>query len=273
MKFKISFLLLILLTGIGTTVFAMDSSIDLGIYQCSETMEKVTVTLKEAVAVKKTGPDRYEYSFSGTIENGSDAGIMEVVYTFTLYDEDGKEFRSFGEVYDGQDEAIPPHTKIEFSHDGIKWGAQSVPASVSIGISSVKTETELPPVRLPQKGDYLFRALDDENLSDIRENPPVELSFHIDQGGYGQTASFEKGELLDRAIDLFCDIKIGDETKEWVTDNYNSIRITWEDGSESHISLNQYCLEYYAHSIPHVFELENLDDFWSFAEDYLMEDE
>ena len=129
---------------------------DLKISNGSATQEGVTVTLEKAAAQKKTNPSRYEYSFSGTIENNSDVGVMRVIYTFSICDKDGEEFRSFGIPYDGVNEAIPPHGAVSFSHDGIKWGAQSVPASVSIGISSVQTEDELPPAHVPQKGEYLL---------------------------------------------------------------------------------------------------------------------
>ena len=126
---------------------------DLKISNGSATQEGVTVTLEKAAAQKKTNPSRYEYSFSGTIENNSDVGVMRVIYTFSICDKDGEEFRSFGIPYDGVNKAIPPHGAVSFSHDGIKWGAQSVPASVSIGISSVQTEDELPPAHVPQKGE------------------------------------------------------------------------------------------------------------------------
>ena len=81
------------------------------------------------------------------------------------------------------------------------------------------------------------------------------------------------GQLLDEALDLFCNIRIGEETGEMVTDNYNWISLTWKDGSKSSISLNLRNLEHYIHSEPHIFTLENLGDFWSFASDYLEEDE
>lgn len=232
----------------------------------------VTVTLESAAAQRQIKPDRYEYSFAGTIENNSDEGVMQVIYTFALRDENGEEFRSFAEVYDGEDTAIPPHTSIEFHHDGIKWGAQSVPAAVEIGISSVKTETELPPVHVPKKGEYLYQALGDEKLANIKEKPPVELSFHVDQGGYGRTAVFTEGEALKKAIALLCDIQIGEESGEWVTDNYNGIGLKWDDGSYTGISLNLNNLEYWAHSSIHTYELKNLGAFWSYCEDYLEED-
>ncbi|MBQ8955243.1 MAG: hypothetical protein IJ048_14145, partial [Clostridia bacterium] len=232
----------------------------------------VIATLDKAAAETNPETGGFTYTLTGTLENNSDEGIMQVIYTFALIDENGEEFRSFAIVYDGEDTAIPPRTKIDFNHDDVKWGKQSIPAVVEIGISSVKTETELPPVHVPQTGEYLYQALGDEKLANIREEPPVELSFHVDQGGYGRTATFKKGGALDKAIELFCAIKIGEESGEWVTDNYNGIEFVWEDGSYTGISLNLSNLEYWAHSILHTYELENLDAFWSYCAEYLQED-
>lgn len=94
----------------------------------------------------------------------------------------------------------------------------------------------------------------------------------MDQGGYGRTAAFGEGDALDWAVELLCEIKIGEESGEWVTDNYNWISLKWADGSYTGISLNLSNLEYWAHSTPHTFELEKLGEFWSFCEKYLEED-
>lgn len=273
MKKFIMILQAALLLLIIASVPASASGRDLTIIGSPAISGEVTVTLENATAVKKTNPERYEYSFSGSIENNSDEGIMQVIYTFALADANGDEFRSFGEVYDGEDQAIPPHTAIRFSHDGIKWGAQSVPSSVKVGISSIKTESELPPANVPHAGDRLYQALGDEKLAHIRENPPAELLFHIDQGGYGRTATFQKGSQLDRAVELLCDVTIGEEPGAMITDNYNRIRLKWEDGSETTISLNLFSLEYYIHSIPHSYQLEHLDAFWDYCSGFLADDE
>lgn len=232
----------------------------------------MSVTLNRAAAERKSSPDRFEYSLYGTIENNSDEGILQVVYTFAFFDENGEEFRSFGEVFDGEDTALAPHTQTSFSVEGVKWGAQSVPASVELGISSVKTEAELPPAYLPQPGDYLYQIAGDERLANMKEEPPVELAFHVDQGGCGRTATFAGDETLEQAVSLFCDIRIGAESDEWVTDNYNWIRLTWEDGTYSYISLNLMNFEYSVHSSTHTYSLENLDAFWFYAEAYLEAD-
>ena len=261
---------LVTLPAFAVTGYGKENNLE--ITDSSASLDDVTVTLSTATAQRMAKPDRYEYSFSGTIENHSDEGIMRVIYTFALADDSGDVFFRFSETYDGLDKAIPPHSKISFSHEGVKWGAQSVPHSVSVDISSVKTETELPPARIPQQGEYLFKVYD-EKLANIRKEPPVMLSFHVDQGGYGRTATFTKGEALKKAVELFCKIRIGEESRSSVTDNYNGIRLCWEDGTESLINLNLYDLEFEIHSMPHSYHLEHLDDFWDYTSAFLEDDE
>ena len=255
----------------GTEMGSVNNKIILEIRNSPARRDGAVVTLETAEAEKT---DRgFRYSFGGTIENDSDEGIMQVIYTFALIDENGEEFRSFGEVYDGQDTAILPHTKIDFFLDDVRWGPQSVPACVSLGIGTVKTEAELPPVHIPAVGEYLYQVLGDDKLANIKTEPPVELAFHVDMGGYGRTAVFKKGEDLDKAVGLLCDIRIAGETNEWVTDNYNWISLTWADGTQTSISLNLRNLEYSIHSVPHSYQLEHLNEFWKFAESYLVEDQ
>ena len=134
----------------------------------------VTVTLEKAEA-KRSDNGGFVYLLQGTIENTSDEGIMKVVYTFSLRDQSGEEYRSFGEVYDGEVTAIPPHSRIEFSHDDVRWGPQSVPASVAIGISSVQTETELPPAHIPMP----VRRLMTGSLRRLRKNPRLNSVFTL----------------------------------------------------------------------------------------------
>lgn len=260
------------LGGRGDSAPAEPGERDLRVVNSPAALEGVTVTLERATAVQDPKTGAFTYTFAGTLENGSDEGVMQVIYTFALIDVNGEEYRSFSEVFDGEDAAIPPHTRIDFTHDGIKWGKQSIPAAVEIGVASVMTEAELPPAHVPRGGEYLYQALGDEKLANIGKEPPVELKFHVDQGGYGRTAAFRAGSALDRAVELLCAIRIGAESDEWVTDNYNWIELTWKDGSRTGISLNLGNLEYAVHSTLHTYALENLGGFWSYCEGYLEED-
>lgn len=234
------------------------------------TSDGVTVTLKSAFAQKSE--DGFTYTLVGSIGNNSDEGIMQVNYTIALIDDNGEEFDSVELNYDGEDAAIPPQSAVDFSQDNFTWFRETVPAAVRISISSVKSETELPPVHVPKAGEYLYQAIGDENLENIKEEPPVEIIFHVDHGGNGMTAVINEGNVIDRAIELFCEIRIREESGVFTTDNYNGIGFKWKDGSDIYISLNLANLEYSIHSTIHTYELEHLDGFWSFCADYLEKD-
>ena len=143
---------------------------------------------------------------------------------------------------------------------------------ISFSGTDAQTEGGEPSADTPVTGGYLYQALGNEKLANIMNEPPVELLFHVDQGGDGRTAVFSEGEALDQAVALLCNIRIGEETDEWVTDNYNWISAEWADGSETFISLNLNNLEYYKNSETYLYKLENLADFWSYCESYLEED-
>lgn len=131
-----------------------------------------------------------------------------------------------------------------------------------------KAETEQSPAKELKTGDYLYQAFGNEKLADIKEEPPVKLTFHVDQEGNGKTATLTEGDALDHAVELFCAIQVGEVVDVFYTDSYNGIGFTWEDGSGTYIILTQDYLEYSVHS----YELEHLDEFWSFCADYLEAD-
>lgn len=239
----------------------------LEVMDSSATKDGVTLTLTSAAT--KRYSSGFTYTFEGTLQNNAAEGITQVAYTVVLIGKDGKELTSYDLVYDAEDVAIRPNAQVNFTSDAIIWRNTSVPASVKLSAISVKTEAELPPAHVPKEGEYLYQALRDKNLENIKEEPPVKLSLYVDQGGSGRTAIFREGAVLDKAVELFCAIQIGKESEEWVTDNYNGITLTWENGSESHISLNLYNLELSVHSKLRIYDLQHLDEFWSFCSDYL----
>ena len=194
---------------------------------------------------------------------------MQVRYAIAILDASGEKTHLFDFVYDGEDTAIQPQGMIYFDHDEFDWGERTDATAAKLYIMDVKTEDELPPAHVPKPGEYLYMALGDEKLANIKEEMPVELTLHVDRGGAASYAVFREGDAMQKAVDLFCAIQIGEETDEWVTDNYNGIWLTWEDGSQTCISLNLYNLECFVHSKIHLYDLNHLDAFWSYCEDYL----
>lgn len=260
-------------TGLAgsSSVEAADGVQALGVSDAS-TLGGVTVTLNE-VAMWQEESYRYNLAYDVTIKNDSSEDIMSVMYAVTLFDADGNEIRSFAKIYDGEDHVLAAGEETDDSFEGVA-GKDHAPATVTVEVTSVTTAAELPPVHLPQEGEYLYQAIGDDKLANIEEEPPVKMTFHQDQGGAGKTALFSDGGSLSQAIDLFCDIRIGAESGEWVTDNYNYVAFEWADGTQSFVSLNLRNLEFSAHpNMAHTYELENLDAFWSFALSCAVEDD
>lgn len=131
-----------------------------------------------------------------------------------------------------------------------------------LGMVSVSAE-ETPSVSLPQKGDYLYQAVNKEYLQNIREEQPVEIILRIDHMGAGEVADITDPDTIQQMVDLFCEIRIGDETQEWVTDNYNGVQFIFADGTKEGISLNLKNLELSVSKEYRMYELVDLDPFWN----------
>ena len=262
MKYIIA-ILIAFLTMLGITCGNQAPELD---YNSTSTYEGITVTLTDAqLSVNKNGA--YVVEVDANISNDANApeGIMEVKYTLTLLNADGEELHSATVYYDKQDRAIAPGETVTDTWK-IQRKVDTKPAAVTVEIKSVQTESELPPVHLPQKGEPLYRALSNDKLQNIKNEPPIKIEAGIDQGGYLRVATFAESEELATATKLFCDITVGEETEEWVTDNYNYIVLTWPDETTTFISINLYNLEFSAHGYWHVYELDNLGPFWSYVE-------
>lgn len=133
-------------------------------------------------------------------------------------------------------------------------------------VTENKTTEELPPLHVPEEGEYLYQALNNEALKTLPENLPVRITVHVDRMGYGQEAVFEKGRGLEEAVDAFLQIRVGPDGAPMVTDNYNWFLFEWEDGTSCMIRLNLYCLEYYVNGLYHSYYLTDAEDFWRLAQ-------
>lgn len=234
-------------------------------------LDGVSATLSHVTAQEDPKSGRWTYTLAGTLENISDKEIERVICTIKALDEHGTQCWAFAYICEGEDDGFLPHTSVTFDIDHIARREKLIPTTVDIEITSVEFAPD--PSASPLKpGELIYLALDDEKLANIKTDPPVELSFHVDQGGYGRTATFTEGAALDQALELFCAIQIGKETNGWVTDNYNSIWLTWKDGTKTGIGLNLYNLEYSTDSTFHIYKLIHLSEFWSYCEEFLMED-
>ena len=231
----------------------------------ASTLDGVSVEL-ESVSMEyreKTGSTIFQVETKVT--NGSDVDIMQVEYELSCLDAQGTVLDTFTCTYNGGDKALAPGESV-IDEKGFQKKLDGEAATMGLELLSVTTAEEMPPVRLPQTGEYLYETLMlGAGMPDITKVKPDAIRFGIDQGGYLREALFDKGEPLDEAITAFSQIKVGDEVDEFVTDNYNYIELEF-GGTFYHVNLNLYNLEASAYDNWHIYQLENLEPLWNLAE-------
>lgn len=119
------------------------------------------------------------------------------------------------------------------------------------------------------KGEPLYLSLNDEHMASLKQELPAEVRIGIDQSGYLRTATLTDESEIKACLDVFLPITIGDRTDEEVTDNYNYISFSWTDGTSYSINLNLKSLDFHRH----IYELDNFDGFWKFAQEHVKETE
>ena len=228
----------------------------------SDTKDGISVTLRgmrfEQKGIHTVIPDI-------EIRNESGQDIMEVFYKMTFYDaHDAQLGESF--MFYLREEPIKAGATAIQDDSRFVLNFREDPARAELQVTGYKTTDEMPPVRVPKEGEFLYQALDSEALNSLPENPPARITVHIDRMGFGQEAVFEKGRGLEEAVDAFLKIRVGPDGAPMVTDNYNWFLFEWEDGTRCMIRLNLYCLEYSANGIYHSYYLTDSEDFWRLAQ-------
>ena len=200
------------------------------------------------------------------LTNHSEIGIMDVIYKLTFFDKKGNEMGTAHGYFNGQDTPMKPGESVINNRSG-QFYADQEPESVQVEVTEVKTEEEMPPVYLPRTGDYLYRALSDRNLENIREDPPVLIKMWIDHGGPRDEGEYSEPETITRFVDAFLQIRIAAETDISVTDNYNGFAMSFANGEFYVVRLNLTNLEYNVYGTEHIYELDNFGPFWGLMND------
>ncbi len=234
----------------------------------SSELNGVTVTI-EKVEIEKNRAGSTIFRPRVRIENDAGEGVMEVRFNLICLDNKGNELESFHCSYNGQDRAIASGETVSYDVRGFQKVLDGEAAAMSVRVTDWKSETEMPPVHLPQPGERLREALSDEHFAHMDETPPVRLTVRIDRGGWLREAVFEEPKDLARALAAFDEIRVGEETYSFVTDNYNGIILDWPDGKSTYISLNLYTLEVFVYRQEHMYTLEGLGTLLSLASDRL----
>ncbi|MCI5901798.1 MAG: hypothetical protein MRZ74_04670 [Blautia sp.] len=201
------------------------------------------------------------YRFETELTNHSEQEIMEIRYQFRFLDETGAEVFSGRGVYNGQDTPVKPGETVISEQSG-RIKLEKEPASWEFQVLEAYPSEEIPPIHLPQEGELLTEALSDVHFENITEAYPVKIEVWIDHMGDLSEATITDEETIRKVTDTFSKIRIGKQTFEVVTDNYNGIRFCFADGTESVISLNLKNLEYSVYHGYQYHELENFEAFW-----------
>ena len=198
------------------------------------------------------------------IKNGSDTGIMYVRGKIFLYDSKGDVMFEYPFTFNGQDTPIAPGEEKKLDILFRLPGAGGV-KQASVIVIETKDETEMPPKHVPQQGEYLYQALNNEYINNMGTNRPVKITVIIDHGGDRSYAVYENSPELDDMIINFMKIRIGEESFTFVTYNYNSVVLEFSDGTEASVSLNLVDLEVNIYGTMRLFKLTDMGDFWSHA--------
>ena len=235
--------------------------------QTKETLNGLTIELNDAHYEKKGSL----YVIPAvTILNKSGQDIMEVFFEMEFYDKSGKLLGTRGMFY-LEDEPILNGDKARQNNSRYILDFNEKPAACSIHIKSYKTTKEMPPVHVPQEGEYLYQAMDNDHLRNLSENKPVKITVHIDQMGYGREANFTGENTLNEVVDAFIKMRVGSDDAPMVTDNYNWIRFEWEDGAKYMVRLNLKALEYEIYGRYHSYYLTGDEEFWGIVYSNLTE--
>ena len=108
-----------------------------------------------------------------------------------------------------------------------------------------------------------MKALSDQHMEHIKEDYPVKIEIRIDRSGNLSEATIKDKEMIRELVDSFSKIRIGKQTWEVVTDNYNGVAFTFSDDTEVRISLNLKNLEFPSYQGCQYYELDEFDEFWS----------
>ena len=227
---------------------------------------QVAVEVTQCRYEKKKAMESVLYFLKTELSNHSDREIMEIKTGVKFYDEQKNEIFSGWGIYNGQDTPIAPGGTATLEMSGrIEYPEE--PSFCETTVLEVYTAEEKPPIHIPQKGELLYLELAEPHMTEITTKLPIQINLWIDCGGEISEAEIKDAETIAEIVDAFSAVRIGDETEESVTDNYNGMLFTFEDGTEIPISLNLKNLEYRVYNGIRIYELENFDTFWTLMND------
>ena len=228
--------------------------------RCSASADNVTVEVTDLSLAPMNARDT-KITSSVTITNAKEEAVSQVFFTVFFLDEEEAVLDEVKMFY-VPDEALEAGTSVTTEIRSISQMKQE-PASARLELREVKTVSEVPVEPVPQPGDYLYQIYEDAHLKTIQEQPPVAIEAVIDHMGDQRKTVFTKEDELDTALQYFLQMKLGADNAPMVTDNYNRIRLEWEDGTSTVYPFNLDALEVSANGRYHSYYVLDAEPFWT----------
>lgn len=201
----------------------------------------------------------YIFSVRRTIKNLGNRDLSCVKSLISFYDEEGNKLDESWSEYYGFDKALLPGSSVE-TEEGFQIKLDKRPSQIKIGIMEIKDTTEMPLCHLPLIGEYLYEALDDEHLKQMKDNKPVSVTAGVAMMGTIVSAASDDPQMIEQVITAFNKVRIRGSSQIWVTDNDNYVIFTFADGTKSGARFNQDKLELMIRHKNFLYELEDLQD-------------
>lgn len=198
------------------------------------------------------------------IRNETDKDIMKLRYEMVFFDAEGTELGR-DKLYYVTDYPILSGSETVQDDCRFELKFSEVPDHAEIYALEYKTTEDIPPIHVPEEGEFLYKALNCENLNALPDLLPKRITVNVDRMGSEKRAVFEVGNGLEEAVEAFMKIRVGWDDAPSVTDNYNWFLFEWEDGSSYMIRLSLYSLEYETNAYFHIYYLLDSEEFWAMA--------
>ena len=193
------------------------------------------------------------------LTGNSDKGAVAIHGKYHFLDSNDNEVDTSNFYYIRVNKAIEKGETI-IVEDGFQDKLEGEIKKVYLEITDVADVDELPPKHLPEAGEYLYQALNNEDINNIKEQLPTKIMYVYDQMGFRTYYTVEDPEAIQKAVAAFCNITIKGETFEMATDSYNSIVLTFGE-KEAYVSFCHAVLEVSVYNEHHGYELNNLGAF------------
>ena len=114
-------------------------------------------------------------------------------------------------------------------------------------------------------GAYLYEVTGCSQMKDMQKVLPSEIEFRKDTEGLLTVTKFTSPDEIRTAVDAFLQIRVGDRTDIFVTDQYNAISFFFPDNTTVSFQLNGRSLEWRNEGKTELYDLENSELFWEEA--------